>query len=109
MFNYDPGFVVYATSNVLLVHVDDSPPMFIDPNDIAAVVIDKVPDSQALHIGAQVIAKRPKETSYVAGRILQKKWENGEKLYLVDFWDGIEQWNTLDKIRVLTTVKAGGN
>ncbi|XP_068741113.1 intermembrane lipid transfer protein VPS13A-like [Montipora capricornis] len=107
MFNYDPGFVVYATSNVLLVHVDDSPPMFIDPNDIAAVVIDKVPDSQALHIGAQVIAKRPKETSYVAGRILQKKWENGEKLYLVDFWDGIEQWNTLDKIRVLTTVKAG--
>ena len=83
--------------------------MFFDANDISAVIIDKNPEPKDLAIGVQVIAKRPKETSYVEGKVIQNKEENGEKLYRVDFWDGVEDWNTLETIRILTTIKPGGN
>ena len=106
--NYDPGFVMNAVSSMIIVAVDNSVPLFIDPKDIAAIVIDKVPDPEALLVGTPVIAKRPKETSNVEGKVLQIKWENGERLYLVEFWDSSEHWNTLENIRFLTTIKAGG-
>ena len=106
--NYDPGFVMNAVSSMIIVALDSSLPLFIDPKDIAAIVIDKVPDPEALHIGSPVIAKRPKETSSVEGKLLQIKWENGQRLFLVEFWDGTEHWNNLENIRVMTTIKAGG-
>ena len=81
--------------------------MFFDANDISAVIIDKNAEPKDL-VGVQVIAKRPKETSYVEGKVIQNQEEDGEKLYLVEFWDGVEHWNTLDKIRILTTINPGG-
>lgn len=83
--------------------------MFYDTNDIAAVVVDKDPRPKDLVIGAVVVAKRPEETSFVEGKIVQTKEEKGERFYLVDFWDGVEHWNTEEKIRVLTTIAPGGN
>lgn len=95
-------------ANPIIVQFDNSMAMFFDANDISAVIIDKNPKPKDLVIGMQVIAKRPKETSYVEGKVIQNEEENGEKLYLVEFWDGVEHWNTLDKIRILTTIKPGG-
>ena len=91
------------------VQYDSCIPMFFDANDIAAIIVDKDPGAKDLVIGAQVVAKRPKETSYVEGKVVQTKEEKKEKLYLIDFWDGVEHWNTLDKIRILTTIKPGGH
>ena len=101
------------SANPIRVQFDNSMAMPFDANDISAVIIDKNPEPKDLVIGVQVIAEREnrtqEETSYVEGKVIQNKEKNGEKQYLVDFWDGVKDWNTLDKIRILTTIKPGGN
>ena len=110
LHNYDAGYVVSSQETFRFVVFDTwGLPMFYDTNDIAAVVVDKDPPPKDLVIGAVVVAKRPEETSFVEGKIVQTKEEKGERFYLVDFWDGVEHWNTEEKIRVLTTIAPGGN
>ena len=109
IYNYDPGFVMASMATHLMVQFDHSMPMIFDTNDVAAVIIDKNPEPKDLVIGVHVVAKRPKETSYVDGKVVETKMENGETLYLIDFWDGVEHWNSLDKIRILATSKPGGD
>ena len=109
LHNYEPGFILASVKTLTLVKFDHSIAIPFDTNDIAAVVIDKDPQPKDLVIGAHVIAKRPKETSHVEGKVVKRKDENGERLYLIDFWDGVEHWNTSDKLRILTTIKPGGN
>ena len=110
LHNYDAGYVLSSQETFLSVVVDTPGlRMSYDTNDIAAVVVDKDPRPKDLVIGAVVVAKRPEETSFVEGKIVQTKEEKGERFYLVDFWDGVEHWNTEEKIRVLTTIAPGGN
>lgn len=93
-----------------MIHVQFDNPMFwgFDANDITAMVLDKDPNPKGVVIGTQVVAKRPKESSHVEGKVKEEKEENGKKTYLIEFWDGVEHWNTLEQIRVLTTTKPGG-
>lgn len=106
--NYDPGFVCAATETMIYVQFDNSMSWFYDPNDITAMVIDKDPNPKDLVIGTQVLAKRPSDSSHVEGKVKEQKEENGKKAYLIDFWDGVEHWNTLEQIRILITSKPGG-
>lgn len=110
LHNYDAGYVLLSQETLLIVVFDTwGLPMFYNTNDIAAVVVDKDPLPKDLVIGVVVVAKRPKETSFVEGKIVETKEENGKRFYLVEFWDGVEHWNTEEKIRVLTTIAPGGN
>lgn len=93
-----------------MIHVqfDNSMAWCFDTNDLTAMVIDKDPNAKDLVVGAQVVAKRPNESSHVEGKVKEVKEENGKKTFLIDFWDGVEHWNTLEQIRLLTTTKPGG-
>lgn len=106
--NYDPGFVFAAMETMIYVQFDNSMSWFYDPNDITAMVIDKDPNSKDLVIGTQVVAKRPSDSLHVEGKVKEQKEEKGKKTYLIDFWDGVEHWNTLEQIRILITSKPGG-
>ena len=105
---YDPGYIYMALENMIGVHFDGGLPCVYDPNDITAMMVDKDPDPQALVVGTPVVAKRSNDSSHVEGKVKERKEENGKETYLIDFWDGIEQWDTLDQIRILTTSKLGG-
>ena len=105
---YDPGYIYMALENMIGVHFDGGLPCPYDPNDITAMMVDKDPDPQALVVGTPVVAKRSNDSSHVEGKVKARKEEDGKETYLIDFWDGIEQWDTLDQIRILTTSKPGG-
>ncbi|XP_022794312.1 vacuolar protein sorting-associated protein 13A-like [Stylophora pistillata] len=104
---YDRGYIYMATDHMIGVHFDGGLPWGYDPNDITAMVVDKNPDPKALVVGTRVVAKRSKVSSHVEGKVKERKEEDGKESYLIDFWDGIEQWDTLDQIRILTTSKPG--
>ena len=105
---YDPGYIYVALENMIGVHFDGGFPTAYDPNDITAIVVDKDPDPKALVFGTPVVAKRSNDSSHVVGKVKERKEENGKETYLIDFLDGIGQWDTLDQIRILTTSKPGG-
>ena len=105
---YDPGYIYMALENMIGVHFDGGFPTAYDPNDITAIVVDKDPDPKALVVGTPVVAKRSNDSSHVEGKVKERKEENGKETYLIDFLDGIGQWDTLDQIRILTTSKPGG-
>ena len=105
---YDPGYIYMALENMIGVHFDGGPPWAYDPNDITAMMVDKDPDPHALVVGTPVVAKRSNDSSHVEGKVKERKEENGKETYLIDFLDGIGQWDTLDQIRILTTSKPGG-
>ncbi|XP_066022142.1 intermembrane lipid transfer protein VPS13C isoform X9 [Pocillopora verrucosa] len=104
---YDPGYIYVALENMIGVHFDGGFPTAYDPNDITAIVVDKDPDPKALVFGTPVVAKRSNDSSHVEGKVKERKEENGKETYLIDFLDGIGQWDTLDQIRILTTSKPG--
>ena len=97
-----------ATDTMISVQFDASMAWPFDANDITAMVVDKDPDPKDLVVGTPVVAKRSKESSHVEGKVKARKEENGKETYLIDFWDGVEQWDTLDQIRILITSKPGG-
>ncbi|KAL9987728.1 hypothetical protein ACROYT_G002079 [Oculina patagonica] len=105
--NYDPGFICSAMETMFHVQFDNSMAWCFDTNDLTAMVIDKDPNAKDLVVGAQVVAKRPNESSHVEGKVKEVKEESGKKTFLIDFWDGVEHWNTLEQIRLLTTTKPG--
>ena len=105
---YDPGYIYVALENMIGVHFDGGFPTAYDPNDITAIVVDKDPDPKALVVGTPVVAKRSNDSSHVEGKVKARKEENGKETYLIDFLDGIGQWDTLDQIRILTTSSPGG-
>ena len=79
-----------------------------DANDLTAMVLDKDPNPKDLVVGTQVVARHPKESVHVEGKVKQEKEENEKNTFLIEFWDGIEHWNSLEQIRILTTTKPGG-
>ena len=94
---------------MIYVQFDNTKPRSCyDVNDLTAMVLDKDPDPKDLVVGTQVVAKRPKESAHVEGKVKQKKEENEKKTFLIEFWDGVEQWDSLEQIRILTTTKPGG-
>ena len=105
---YDPGYIYVALENMIGVHFDGGFPTAYDPNDVTAIVVDKDPDPKALVVGTPVVAKRSNDSSHVEGKVKARKEENGKETYLIDFLDGIGQWDTLDQIRILTTSSPGG-
>jgi len=94
--------------NMINVQFDNTKFWSYDVNDLTAMVLDKDPDPKDLVVGTQVVAKRPKESAHVEGKVKQKKEENEKKTFLIEFWDGVEHWNILEQIRILTTTKPGG-
>lgn len=73
------------------------------------MVLDRDPNPKDLVVGTQVVAKRPNESAHVQGIVKKEKEENAEKTFLIEFWDGLEHWNSLEQIRILNTTKPGGN
>lgn len=93
---------------MIYVRFDNGKSWFYDANDLTAMVLDKDPNPKNLVVGTQVVAKRPKESAHVEGNVKEEKEENGKKTFLIEFWDGVEHWNSLEQIRILTTTKPGG-
>ena len=89
------------------VQFDNAKSNVYDANDLTAMVLDKVPNPKDLFVGTQVVARYPKESAHVEGKVKEKKVDN-EKTFLIEFWDGVEHWNSLEQIRILTTTKPGG-
>ena len=93
---------------MIYVQFDDTKSWFYDANDLTAMVLDRDPDPKRLVIGTQVVAKHPKESAHVEGKVKKEREENEKKTFLIEFWDGVEHWNSLEQIRILTTTKPGG-
>ena len=106
--NYDPGFIWSATDVMIYVQVDNAKSGFYDVNDLTAMVLDRDPNPKDLVVGTQVVARRPKDPVHVEGKVKEVKEENEKRTFLIEFWDGVEHWNSLEQIRVLTTTKPGG-
>lgn len=79
-----------------------------DANDLTAMVLDRDPNPKDLVVNTQVVAWYPKESAHVEGKVKKEKEENEKKTFLIEFWDGVEHWNSLEQIRILTTTKLGG-
>ena len=107
--NYDPGFIYSSTEVLIYVQFDNAKTWFYDANDLTAMVLDRDPKPKDLAVGTQVVAKRPNESAHVQGTVKKEKEENMERTFLIEFWDGLEHWNSLEQIRILTTTKPGGN
>ena len=93
---------------MISVQFDNNKSCIYDANDLIAMVLDKDPKPKNLFVGTQVVAKHPKESAHVEGKVKEEKEENGTKTFLIEFWDGMEHWNSLEQIRILTTTKPGG-
>ena len=105
---YDPGFVWSSTDVLINVQFDNAKSNVYDANDLTAMVLDKDPNPKDLVVGTQVVARHPKESAHVEGKVKQEKEENDKETFLIEFWDGVEHWNSLEQIRILTTSKSGG-
>lgn len=93
---------------MIYVQFDNAKSWFYDVNDLTAMVLDKDPDPKDLVVGTQVVARRPKESAHSEGKVKREKEENEKKTFLIEFWDGVEHWNSLEQIRILTTSRPGG-
>lgn len=93
---------------MIKVQFDNAMSSVYDANDLTAMVLDKDPNPKDLVVGTQVVARYPKESVHVEGKVKQEKKENEKKTFLIEFWDGVEHWNSFEQIRFLTTTKPGG-
>ena len=105
---YDPGFVWSSTEDLINVQFDNGMSNVYDANDLTAMVLDNDPNPKDLVVGTQVVARYPKKSAHVEGKVKEEKVENEKKTFLIEFWDGVEHWNSLKEIRILTTTKPGG-
>ncbi|EDO34505.1 predicted protein [Nematostella vectensis] len=102
--SYHLAYVAKIDSRVHL-QFDDKDTIAHDVNDIAAVVIDVVPDEKQLKVGSAVIAKDPKAGYYYTrGKITKIDQTQG---YHVQYIDGQEAWNPIQQVRVLTLKRQG--
>ena len=105
---YQSGYIIRMLDLMIMVQYDESFFTIIDPNDLTAVVVDRDPKPRDVSSGSEVIAKCPKESFYIPGKVIKTNLEKGQHFFLIDFWDGVERWSTLQEVRVLTTSKPGG-
>ena len=105
---YETGLILQIMDSIMVVKLDSFfMPFPLDCNDLAAVVLDKIPKTSELKIGTKVIAKEPEETLFAEGTVAQMEEKNGQLSYLVRYADRKEGWNALEDIRVMTTTKPG--
>lgn len=106
--HYYLGYVSKIDSRIHL-KFDDCDQTSHDLNDLLAVTLDKNPGEHDLKPGTKVIAPDSKTNYYSTAKIIRKETKDNAVVFCVQYEDGKQSTHSIDKIRLLTHSKQGGN
>lgn len=103
---YYRGFLTNVTSTTVIISYDDGNVITLKKNDVAAVILDKLPCYHEIYPGRRIIGYWPTATCYYPGKVTSKKITGGEDCYQnaeydVLFDDGDRRVEDFHQIRIL--------
>ena len=103
---YYRGFLTNATSTTVFISYDDGDVITLKKNDVAAVILDKLPCYHEIYPGLRIIGYWPGRTRYYPGKVTSKKnissgdcYQKAEYDVLLD--DGDRRLEDFHEIRIL--------
>ena len=99
---YAQGFVSSKLQSRFTVKTYNGSLVNVSIHDTPAIVLDKMPLANELHIGSQVIGSWKGTDRWYFGRVMESKEENYTLLFHILFDDGDEIWHNLENIRVVS-------
>lgn len=105
---YSSGFVSSTQGSRHTVRLYTGETLIFDVHDSPALVLDRNPEPNTIHIGTRVVGTWSKRESWYPGKVTDVKQEKGVALYHVHFEDGDQCWHGVDDIRPVRYNKEGG-